>query len=361
MDLVSETFIARHRHDLLPGRTFNFALDEENRRPLDPTEMVATWERFPPGANLLSGALRGEPAWMGRFINRLKHVRSEVVLGEYLHLTWGIFRHLYRMPLRLYAHAHGYDISIKLREPLWRARYRELSKWAVIVTISQHSKRLLIEAGIDADRIEVIPYGPQAGPPRVERGDGLVRCLAVGRMVPKKAPAITVEAFARARQQQPALRLTVVGDGPLKPDVMQVAERLGVGEAIEFHGALPHARVLELMRQHDIFLQHSIVDPVSGDTEGLPVAILEAMAHALPVISTRHTGIPEAVVEGETGLLVNEGDVAAMASQIAALASDQNTRDRMGLAARARIDSHFSWEQEKRRLLTLMFPNGLSG
>jgi glycosyltransferase involved in cell wall biosynthesis len=92
------------------------------------------------------------------------------------------------------------------------------------------------------------------------------------------------------------------------------------------------------------------VDPVSGDSEGLPVSIIEAMAHGLPVVSTRHAGIPEAVVHGETGLLVEEGDLSAMAEAILRLAHDAALRDKMGLAAHERARAHFTWQLERDRL-----------
>ena len=83
------------------------------------------------------------------------------------------------------------------------------------------------------------------------------------------------------------------------------------------------------MNGADVFVQHSITDSHTGDQEGLPVAVLEAMASGLPVVATRHAGIPEAVVEGETGYLVEEGDIGAMAGHIARLAEDHTLRSKM--------------------------------
>jgi glycosyltransferase involved in cell wall biosynthesis len=107
------------------------------------------------------------------------------------------------------------------------------------------------------------------------------------------------------------------------------------------------------MRQADIFLQHSMVDP-DGAEEGLPVAILEAMANALPVVSTRHAGIPEAVLEEETGFLVDEGDSLRMSEQILLLAKDSNLRREMGTKGWQRAKDLFTWELQKKRLLQLM-------
>jgi glycosyltransferase involved in cell wall biosynthesis len=108
------------------------------------------------------------------------------------------------------------------------------------------------------------------------------------------------------------------------------------------------------MRESDCFIQHSITDEESGDEEGLPVAILEAMPAALPVISTRHAGIPDAVSHGVTGLLVEEGDILGMAGQIHDLGQDFLRRVAMGNAGWARARERFTWDQEKQRLQTLL-------
>src|SRR5690606_2027114 len=94
--------------------------------------------------------------------------------------------------------------------------------------------------------------------------------------------------------------------------------------------------------------------PGTGDEEGLPVAILEAMASGLPVVSTRHAGIPEAVIEGTTGYLVDEGDTAGMAAHVVRLARDAELRRRMGHAGWQRALQSFSWPRERARLLELL-------
>jgi glycosyltransferase involved in cell wall biosynthesis len=108
------------------------------------------------------------------------------------------------------------------------------------------------------------------------------------------------------------------------------------------------------MKEADIFVQHSIIDPETGDEEGLPVAILEAMASSLPVVSTYHAGIPEAVNHDETGLLVEEGNSKKMAEYLVTLARDADLRNQMGQAAWQRAQLHFSWQLESKQLRQLM-------
>jgi glycosyltransferase involved in cell wall biosynthesis len=172
--------------------------------------------------------------------------------------------------------------------------------------------------------------------------------------VPKKAPLVLLESFRQARAAAPQLRLDLIGDGELFAAAQQFVREHGLAGVVTLHGAQPNDRVRELMGQADLFLQHSMTDAVSGDAEGLPVAILEAMAHALPVVSTRHEGIPEAVQDGQTGLLVAESDSAAMAHAITGLARDRALRRRMGQAGWARCVELFSWQRERDELLALM-------
>ena len=120
--------------------------------------------------------------------------------------------------------------------------------------------------------------------------------LAVGRMIPKKAPLTTIEAFARVAADFPSRRLEMIGDGPLLEDARRLAAERGLADRVAFLGLQPHPVVREKMARAAVFLQHSVTD-ADGNEEGLPIAIQEAMASGAVVISTRHAGIPDAVVE----------------------------------------------------------------
>ncbi len=173
-------------------------------------------------------------------------------------------------------------------------------------------------------------------------------------MVGKKAPIITLDAFHRASEHCPNLYLDYVGNGPLLSAARQFIIAFDLTEKVTLHGGQPSAVVHQLMQEADIFLQHSMTDPDTGDEEGLPVAILEAMSHALPVVSTKHAGIPEAVLDKGTGFLVNEGDNAKMAEKILELAENSNLRHALGQAGWKRASEKFSWEIEKQSLRGLL-------
>jgi glycosyltransferase involved in cell wall biosynthesis len=357
----SETFIHRHMADLLPGRTALVVLRDTN-----PTERQWTVEA--PTLTVDQVRLKaGRRRWPGGPLNWRRTEDAAVVadflrrygvqawLGEYLDLSVAWLGAAVQAEVRFYAHAHGVDVSRRLREPGWAKRYLAYNEAAGVITVAEHSRQKLIALGLAAERIHVVPCGvdvPETLPPRPERHE--VRCLAVGRMVAKKAPIYLLDAFRRAAAARPELHLDYIGDGELLPAARQFLRAMELEGRVTLYGGQPSAQVFALAAQADLFLQHSITDPDTGDEEGLPVAILEAMAHALPVISTRHAGIPEAVQEGETGLLVAEGDTVGMAERLVSLATDPDARARMGAAGRARVKAQFSWERERTELLRIM-------
>ena len=135
----------------------------------------------------------------------------------------------------------------------------------------------------------------------------------------------------------------MVGDGPLLRQAQELAQALSLQKRIHFLGACPQGQVAELMREARGFVQHSVVAP-DGDSEGSPVAVMEAQLSGLPVVATRHAGIPEVVLDGQSGLLVEEGDEIAMAQAMARLVLDPALAARLGDFGRRRVQSQFTIE-----------------
>ena len=137
----------------------------------------------------------------------------------------------------------------------------------------------------------------------------------------------------------------MIGGGPLLPVCRQLVRGLNMDGAVAFRGPEGHAQVAAAMRTARAFVQHSVVAS-NGDCEGTPVAVLEAQAAGLPVVSTRHTGITQVVLEGETGYLVEELDIEAMAGRMLHLAADPSLAAKLGGAGRARIREAFTMERQ---------------
>jgi glycosyltransferase involved in cell wall biosynthesis len=352
MGLAITTFIRRHMEDLLPGRTVAVA------------PLPAGW-RGSPGLPVLDlrqivgGRLRWQAAhgfcrqfgwkldhWMiQRFLRRHG---VEVIMAEHLDTSVQWLDIARNLGIRFFAHAHGDDVILRLRDPAWQKAYLQYHKADGIITMSEFGRQELIQFGLDPARLHTVPCCvdvPAAPFVREDRPE--VCCIAVGRITTQKAPIMLLDAFRRAAAECPELRLEVFGEGPLMPALQDFVRAFDLGERVQLLGVQPNEVVLEHMRRADIFVQHSW-------WEGLGVAILEAMAQTLPVVATRTGGILETVVEGSTGYLVEPGDSAGMAERIVELAGNAAVRCRLGRAGWERVRDHFTWERERSELLRVL-------
>jgi colanic acid/amylovoran biosynthesis glycosyltransferase len=232
-------------------------------------------------------------------------------------------------------------------------RYQELFEHAAgIIAPSRFLANKLAEIGCPPEKLHVSPVG--VDPKRFKPGPGdPLRIIAVGRLVEKKAPHLTIESFAGVLKRFPEARLDIIGYGPLMEMCSALIHERGLNDTVRLLGVQSPDQVVHAMRAASMFVQHSVTDK-DGNTEGLPVAILEAMASGLPVVATRHSGISEAVVDGKTGILVDEHDVTGMTQAIVSLLANPAQAGAMGDAGRERVLAHFTETQMKHRLRAIM-------
>lgn len=243
----------------------------------------------------------------------------------------------------LVVHFHGYDASMHDVLAQHAKTYPALfESAAAIVAVSQAMKKRLVSLGAAPGKVHYNPCGVDCELFRaVDAGASPPVFLAVGRFVDKKGPHLTLLAFAKVHAALPEARLRMIGDGPLWGVCQDLARVLGIADAVSFLGPQSHDVVQDEMRRARAFVQHS-VEAASGDCEGTPVAVLEAGASALPVVATRHAGIPDVVIEERTGLLVDERDVDGMAAGMLRLAREPALAADLGRNARNRIEANFS-------------------
>jgi len=360
----SETFIERHMRDLFPGRTVVVAntVDGASAGHWSADCPMLVVNRIDRGrlrqrvvqavAEKLGLQSRNRLEIAKRFLQK-HHV--QVVMGEYLDMSLPWLQVAKKMGIRFFAHAHGYDVSRRLRDPKWRSAYLRYNESDGVIAVSEASRARLLGLGLMPSKVHVVPCGVNVpAEPLMRIEQPVVRCVAVGRMVAKKAPILTLDAFRRAAEVCPNLHLDFVGAGELLPAALQFVRAFNLEDRVTLHGGQPNHVVDRLMKKSDIFLQHSVTDPITGDEEGLPVAILEAMANSLPVVSTRHAGILETVLEGATGYLVDEGDSLGMMERLLTLARDPELRRHLGEAGWRRAREHFSWGKERADLLRIL-------
>jgi glycosyltransferase involved in cell wall biosynthesis len=209
----------------------------------------------------------------------------------------------------------------------------------LFLAVSEALREQAIARGYPAERTRVHYNGvdlERFRPGGEAREPGLI--LHVGRLVDKKGTRVLIDALARL----PGARLVVIGEGPLRGAL----ERRAAGAGVRFLGALPSAEVAAWMRRASALAAPSLT-AADGDAEGLPNVVVEAAASGLPVVATRHSGIPEAIDDGISGWLVAEGDAATLADRLAAALA---AGPEMGRAARALAEARFDGRRQAERL-----------
>jgi len=178
-------------------------------------------------------------------------------------------------------------------------------------------------------------------PPR----DGKWRVVQACRLIPKKGIATSLRAFAIFKKDNPGAEFFIAGKGPLQPELEMLAGGLGILRDVHFVGFLPQPKLLDLYGSSHLFLHPSEISP-NQDQEGVPNSVLEAMATGLPVVATRHGGIPEAVDHGRTGFLVAEEDHVGLANAMQLVTSSPALLKRMGEDAHATVVKRFEQDAQ---------------
>ena len=238
---------------------------------------------------------------------------------------------------------------------------RRLHDASFVATISAFNKTLLLKRfGPMAGKIHVVHCGVdlEAQEPSPMPESRPIRVVSVGRMVAKKGFDILLQALALLRSDGLELAADLVGDGPLRSELESLTGELGLADLVRFHGALAPDQTVARIRDGHIFALACQVGP-NGDMDGIPVALMEAMALGRPVVSTHLSGIPE-LVAGGCGLLAEPGDCRSLATRLRLLASDRDLALCMVANARKRIEQEYTLAVQARRIVDLaaMGPQG---
>ena len=175
-------------------------------------------------------------------------------------------------------------------------------------------------------------------------------CSASGRLVEKKGFGVLVRAIAALRDQGVELQCRIVGEGPQREELERLIEACDISDRVELLGARSNDEVRELMGRSSLFVLACQPDS-SGDRDGIPVVLMEAMASGLCAVAGDLPAIRELVIDGETGVMVAPGDVDELVDVLASLASDTGRAKRLGARGRARVSEEFSREVNVMRLL----------
>lgn len=305
---------------------------------------------------LLSPIVSSVP-WLGsklledKWVAIIKQRNIKLVLAEYgpVGVHWLPICQKAGIPLMVYF--HGFDATRGGILKQYELKYKELFAFASkIFVVSKPMKKCLFEWGVPDHKLVLNPCGVdgQLFPYAKRENVGPV-VLSVGRFAATKRPDLVIRAFSKILRQVPNATLRMAGAGEMLPSCKALVSELKLSNSVHFIGVLTPEQVVQEMHDAQVFVQHSMTTP-DGETEGAPVAIMEAGATGLPVVSTLHAGIPEIVQHGTTGFLVAEGDVEGMANCIALLLENEELRNDMGQAAAKWIAQYFSLERNIRIL-----------
>ncbi len=257
-----------------------------------------------------------------------------------------------RLGVPLITTFHGWDITLPRSSYLTRASlttWRYVARSAALrrhgttfIAVSDYIRDCLLAQGYPADRVVRLYVGVDIERFQPLPKRGAVRfVLSVARHTEQKGVGTLIRGFARLAGTCPDVDLIQVGTGPLTADLKRIAAEHGVGHRVQFVGALSHDAVRALMVRATVVALTSQT-PANGQQEALGLVLNEAGACGVPVVATRHGGMPEAVIHGETGLLVPEGDEMAVGEALLTIMSDSSLAARMGARGRTLVSDVFN-------------------
>jgi colanic acid/amylovoran biosynthesis glycosyltransferase len=251
----------------------------------------------------------------------------------------------------------GYDLTQIIKQ--FGARYYAdlFRKGDMQLPLCEYYRSRLIELGCPPDRSRIHHLGVhldgfQFSPRTLGPGE-TVRIVSVARLAEKKGLDVALRALSRVAKRGVRFEYHLVGDGPERPKLERLRDELGLDRMTTVHGSVNREKVQAILARSHLYLLPSVTAR-DGDQEGTPVAIMEAMAAGLPVLSTFHSGIPEMIENGVSGFLVPERDDSALAERIIQLASDPSLWPAMTRAARETVSRHHDIRTLNDQLSTLL-------
>ncbi len=282
--------------------------------------------------------------------------------AQLLHIFFGhIAVHLVPLirawPLPTIVSFHGADVLVDMDKPAYRKATNEMLDAVERVLVRSESlHRAVIDLGCDDKKIDVVrtgipleefPFRERGSPPR--SGGGEWRFVQACRLIEKKGLPTSLRAFAKFAALYPRSKMTVAGEGPLLPELQELARELKIDDRVAFTGFISQEKLREIFYASHIFL-HPSETGRDGNQEGVPNSMLEAMASGLPVFATRHGGIPEAIEHGVSGMLVPERDHEALARALLDAIQDRHLLSRLAREGAAAVATKFDQPAQMRRL-----------
>ncbi|MBF8150980.1 glycosyltransferase [Winogradskyella sp. F6397] len=339
----SETFIQAHKN-YLKGNMFYFYGSGSDIRLEGVGELEAS---FYYDLLKVKGKLLGRKygyAWEQVLLKALKKYKIDVVLVEYGNHAFYLKNVLNKLKIPIVVHFHGVDASSRYIIEYCNNYKTVFSFSSKVIAVSKLMVQNLFDLGCPMEKLVCNPCGPNSDFFNVKAKFSKKQFIGIGRFVDKKAPYYTILAFKEVLIKYPEAILLLAGKGLLLDTCINLVKSLNLEKNVSFLGVITPHEFQNYLSESLAYVQHSITAS-SGDKEGTPVAVLEASAAGLPVISTKHAGIPDVIIEGETGLLCNEHDVVKMTQNMLFLLDNPKKAILMGEQGRKNISEHFTLDR----------------
>lgn len=341
----------------------------------EPPRRVHMIDSLTPGRNWPSGHAEGRLArWLARLENlpsgnfyradrrgrrQLAELAAQhppdIILAHFGQTGLALAPFARQHGIPLVVHFHGYDLSSALRNRWYRwSLMRQLNRFDGMIVVGSRQRDWLLAQGAPENRVHLIPCGVPVA--HFRRTTTLTtapaRFITVSRLVAQKGVDICLEAFAHIASQLGGPTLTVIGDGPERAGLEARAHQPDLAGRVSFVGSLTTEQVREVLEGSTALLQHSLDE--GGWYEGFGVSVTEAAAMEMPVIVSRCGGLTDQVIDGETGFVVDQADVAGMAQAMYRLTVDPDLCIRMGRRARANVVENFDTALQVCKLETVL-------
>lgn len=339
----SETFIQVHK-ERLRGEIFHY-YGGLNDKSLDGFGSISN-SGNPFLFKIQRKFLKKDYTWyFQRFLKAsLKKHKIDIVLAEFGYIAEQNLPVIRELKLPLIVHFHGLDASVYsiIKK---HNNYKRIFEYArFIIAVSRKMYDDLKALGCPEEKLIYNVYGPREDFIKVDPQFTKNQFISIGRFVDKKAPYYLILSFKEVVVKYPEAKLIIAGEGNLLNTCKNLAKYYGLEQNIHFPGIITANEYRAYLSESLAMLQHSITAE-NGDSEGTPLAILEASAAGLPILATKHAGIPDVIIDGETGLLVEEHDVKGMAENMLKLLKNTNIVKELGENGKKNIAENYTLDK----------------
>jgi len=339
----SETFIQAHKKYLL-GNIYYYYGTGQNIKLEQKGNLIQSFRKLILRFQKKVFKKPNHYLWSKPLLTSLKKQSIDSVLIEYGTHAYHLLPVLNKLKTPIVVHFHGYDASMV--DVIKKCNYyKDVFKIATtVIAVSRVMEKKLLDIGCPKERLVYNVYGPQPEFYDVKPSFKKNQFIGIGRFTDKKAPYYTIIAFKNVLEKHPDAKLLLAGKGVLLNTCQNLVKAFGIENNVTFLGVITPKQYRQYLSESLAFVQHSIT-AIDGDMEGTPLAILEASAAGLPIISTIHAGIPDVIKHSKTGLLSNEHDVETMSKYMTKCLDDKTFAMQLGRNGKIHIAKHFSLER----------------